>query len=93
MAQATQKSAELSTDDRVRMRRLSEEVQGRLQEMAPITSRTLDIPIGSDSVIKFAPQMSSRQSADGETVLVIEIICGPDGCVCYVDLPGVCEPC
>ncbi len=91
MAQDTQKSVELSTDDRVRMRRLTEEVQGRLQEMALITSRTLDIPMGSDSVVKFAPQASDLQSADG--VIEVEIVCGPAGCGCYVDPPGICRVC
>jgi hypothetical protein len=91
MAQETQKRVELSTDDRARMRRLSEEVQGRLQEMALITSRALDLPIDSESVVKFAPQASKEFAEDGP--IVIEILCGPSGCGCYIDPPGICTAC
>jgi hypothetical protein len=49
---------ELTADDRQRMRRLSEEVRGRLEEMALITARTLGIGLTSDTVRKFVPAKS-----------------------------------
>ncbi len=92
MTNVTQQRAELRPEDRDRMQRLSEEVRGRLQEMALITTRTLGIALDSQTAVKFAPQELDR-GAD-ETGMHIEIVCTPDGCGCYVDPPGICEfPC
>src|SRR5438445_3460780 len=40
----------LSSEDRVRMRRLSEEIDGRLEEMRLIIERTLEIKLNESSV-------------------------------------------
>ncbi|MEN3310263.1 MAG: hypothetical protein V7603_6465 [Micromonosporaceae bacterium] len=93
MTQTVPKRIALTPDDRERMRRLSEEVRGRLQEMALITTRTLGIPLDKDTVVKFAPVTTESQAELG-AVTNIEIVCGPTGCGCYVEPQGICEfPC
>jgi len=72
------------------MQRLSEEVRGRLEEMALITARTLGIEVTGDTIRKFVPVAGGTDAAG----LSIEIVCAPGGpCGCYSDPPGVCEPC
>jgi hypothetical protein len=84
---------ELRADDRERMQRLSEEVRGRLMEMALITTRTLGIELDRDAVVKFLPvQLSSDDSRDGLALQILERASGPN-CMCYIDPPGVCQPC
>ncbi len=94
MTETTSKKVPLQPKDREHMQRLSEEVQTRLDEMALIVTRTLNITIDSDTVVKFAPSKmpdAQQRSAIGKH---IEIICTPEGCGCYVDPPGICEfPC
>ncbi|HZD73037.1 MAG TPA: hypothetical protein VE776_03985 [Actinomycetota bacterium] len=100
MTDTVRKRAALRAEDRERMQRLSEEVQGRIREMALITARTLGIDLAGDTVVKFAPVKADRASlGEGpglgeEPGQTIEIVCGPEGCGCYVDPPGICEfPC
>ncbi len=100
MTDTVRQRAALRLEDRERMQRLSEEVRGRLQEMALITARTLGIDLDSDTVVKFVPLKVDRASLGQEPGLgeepgqTIEIVCGPAGCGCYVDPPGICEfPC
>lgn len=85
---------ELTAEDRQRMRRLSEEVRGRLEEMALITARTLGIRLTDDSVRKFVPV---EQAADEAHVVHVEIIDNPDGTHgCYTEFDdgtAICEPC
>jgi hypothetical protein len=93
MTDTSPKRSALTPADRERMQRLSEEVRGRLQEMALITTRTLGIPLDRDTVVKFSP-VETRADGDLGVVTNIEIVCGPDGCGCYVEPPGICEfPC
>jgi hypothetical protein len=93
MTDTVRKQTALAPADRERMQRLSEEVRGRLQEMALITTRTLGISMDRDTVVKFAP-VETRADDDPGVVTNIEIVCGPAGCGCYVDPPGICEfPC
>lgn len=84
--------AELSPEDNVRMRRLAEEVQGRLHEMALITSRNLDIPLTPEVRVKFDPH---EAAADADQTIEVVVIALPDGTFgCYQDPPGVCVyPC
>lgn len=94
MTDTVRKSVPLRTEDRERMQRLSEEVRGRLQEMALITARTLDLELAGDSVVKFLPIKAEAAGAGTSGGTYIEIICTPAGCGCYVDPPGICEfPC
>lgn len=58
------------------MRRLSEEVRGRLEEMALITSRTLGTSLTKDTVRKFVPV---EQAADKAHVTHVEIVDIPTG--------------
>jgi hypothetical protein len=83
----------LSTEDRQRMRRLSDEVRGRLEEMACITARALGTRLDPAAVRKFVPVAS----ADRAHVVHVEIIDNPDGTHgCYTEFDdgsAVCEPC
>jgi hypothetical protein len=91
MTDITQKRAELQPADLDRMRCLAAEVRARLDEMAQITAGTLGIGLDDEAVVKFVPLPAQHDDPPGMT---IEIICGPDGCACYVDPPGICEfPC
>lgn len=85
---------ELIAEDRQRMRRLSEEVRGRLEEMALITSRTLGISLTKDTVRKF---VTVEQAADEAHVTHVEIVDYPDGTHgCYTEFDdgsAVCELC
>ena len=85
---------ELSVEDRQRMRRLTEEVRGRLEEMALITARTLGVPLSPGSVRKFVPVAAA---ADQAHVVHVEIIDNPDGTYgCYTEFDdgsAICEPC
>jgi hypothetical protein len=86
-------ASELRSDDRERMQRLSEEVRGRLMEMALITTRTLGVEMEDDAVVKFLPvQLSSDGSRDGLALQILGRASGPN-CMCYIDPPGVCQPC
>lgn len=86
---------ELRPEDRERMRRLSEEVRGRLTEMALITTRTLGVEMDADATVKFLPvQLPSADASDGLALQILgrEDVEGPN-CMCYLDPPGVCQPC
>jgi hypothetical protein len=84
----------LSTEDRQRMRRLSEEVRGRLEEMALITARNLGVRLTGDSIRKFVPVAAA---VDRAHVTHVEIIDNPDGTHgCYTEFDdgsAICEPC
>jgi hypothetical protein len=91
MTDITQSSVELQPADLDRMRCLTAEVRARLDEMAQITARTLGISLDDETVVKFVPLPVQH---DDPAAAPIEIVCGPAGCGCYVDPPGICEfPC
>lgn len=48
--------AELSDEDAQRLRRLSEEVRGRLLEVALIVTRNLGLPMRPNSLVSFVPR-------------------------------------
>lgn len=94
MSETLPEGIELRPDDRERMQRLSEEVRGRLLEMALIAARTVGVEMDSDTVAKFAPvRLSSAESGDGSVLQVLERAGFEPNCVCYIDPPGVCQPC
>jgi hypothetical protein len=67
--------------DRYRVSRLTEEIQGRLEELAKIGARVSGIRLIPDMVRKYAPQETKLRSPG----LYIEIICSPAGrCGCIV---------
>jgi hypothetical protein len=97
MAQDTQKRVALTPEDGVRMRRLSEEISARLQEMAFIFARTVDLKLGPGVTLKFAPQKAADPHLPpGPPVDVdIEIFDLEDGTHCcydYINQVCVC-PC
>jgi hypothetical protein len=85
VAEGTQKRVELAPDDAVRMRRLTEEVSGRLHEMALIFGRTVGVPIGPDVVPRFAPRQRTKEIDLPPVDSDIEIIMLPDGTSCCYD--------
>jgi hypothetical protein len=66
-----------SSEDAYRLRRLSEEVRGRLFEIALILSRTTaNVAIPKDGVVKFIPRQASGDAGAGDW---IDIIVTDDG--------------
>jgi hypothetical protein len=84
---------QLAEADAQRMAQLSAEVTAHLDEMAQIFASTTNVALDgmSPRYVADAPQ------ADRAEVTYVEIVCGPDGCGCYVTLSdgtGWCEfPC
>lgn len=95
MDHESRNSYSLETEDRARMNRLYEEIQGRLTEMGLIVCRVLELD-PSDMQFKFAPTPMDSQSTEEPKALRfkgIEIVCGPSGCGCYDHDAGDCFPC
>jgi hypothetical protein len=97
MAERAPKQVELSPGDSERMRRLSEEVRGRLEEMAQITARVQGLKLDDQAVRKFVPR-SERASRDPTVITDVEIVDLPDGTNCCIvtfdDGRELCEcPC
>lgn len=90
MAEQDAESARLGVEDRLRMERLYEEVRGRLQEMALVASRAVGVPLDDDARLQFRPD-ATRGSGPGG--VDIEIVCTPDGCICYDYREGTCSVC
>jgi hypothetical protein len=81
MTQTKSPRVQLQSDDQVRMQRLSEEIRGRVEEMALILARNAGIQLGPDAARKFQPQQTVAES----DVVEVEIIDLPDGTSgCYV---------
>lgn len=83
---------ELAADDAERMARLSCEVAARLDEMAQIFAVATGAPLGT-MTSRYVPEPRTSEA----DVTAVEIVCGPEGCGCYVTLAdgtGWCEfPC
>lgn len=99
-AQADKKAGvPLSSEDRARMARLYEEIEGRLHEMALIAARTLSLDTAEVEAKSLGrPFAGARQNAaeasDGPLQFQgIEIVCTPSGCGCYDHDSGECFPC
>jgi len=94
MSANSAEAIELRPEDRERMQRLSEEVRGRLVEMALITTRTLGTELDSEATVKFLPVEFPSDKSGGLALQILgrENVEGPN-CMCYIDPPGVCEPC
>jgi hypothetical protein len=71
------KRVELDAEDRGRIRRLTEEVQGRLEEIALIAARAHGLRLGEGAVRKFVPHRS--ETRDEPVIVEVEIIEFPDG--------------
>lgn len=92
---------ELSSEDMQRMRRLLEEVQGRLEEMARIAARVAGVKLDPRAVRKFVPrpEASHPGASDAPVIDWVEIFDAtpqhPEMCVVhYSDGHGVLEsPC
>jgi hypothetical protein len=68
---------ELGAEDRDRIRRLTEEVQGRLEEISLIAVRAHGLRLDDGAVRKFVPHES--QTRDEPVIVEVEIIDFPDG--------------
>jgi hypothetical protein len=60
--QLRQTAREFSPEDRYRVSRLTEEIQGRLEELAEIGARVSGIRLTPDMVRKYAPQETKVRS-------------------------------
>ncbi len=90
--ESSEKHVGLAPEDLARVRRLTEEVKGRLYEVGLIMGRTLNLDVAPGTAIKYEPKQSAEQ---GERTIEIVIIALPDGTfACCQDPPGVCiYPC
>ncbi len=99
--QTNGRAVPLAPDDRARMARLYEEIEGRLHEMALIAGRTLDMDlteVESASLGRLAERSFSSVLPDPveekqKPFNPIRIVCTPTGCGCYDYNIGVCQPC
>lgn len=84
---------QLAEGDAQRMAQLSAEVAARLDEMGRIFATTTGAELDGVSP-RYVPEPSHAARSD---VTYVEIVCGPEGCGCYVTLSdgtGWCEfPC
>ena len=77
----------LAAEDLARVRRLTEEVKGRLYEVGLILGRTLGEEIPAGTIIKYEP----RDTDESEQTVEVVVIALPDGTFCCtVDPPGEC---
>lgn len=83
MPERAPKRVELAPGDSERMRRLSEEVQGRLEEMAQIVARVQGLKLDDRAVRKFVPR-AERVSSDPAVLTDVEIVDLPDGTNCCI---------
>jgi hypothetical protein len=73
----TPRRVELTGEDRHRIRRLIEEVQGRLEEISLIATRAHGLRLDDVAVRKFVPHES--ETRDEPVIVEVEIIEFPDG--------------
>jgi hypothetical protein len=86
----------LNDDDRDRMIRLTEEIQGRLQEITLIAGRAIGVSFPPDVVRQFKPMPVRRESDGVQTGIYIDIVAGGKGVwyedVCFVYCAGEGTP-
>ncbi len=90
----------LSEEDRYRMAKLYEEISGRLEEMALITARNLNLET-LDQIEPTFRRLDSISHENQETVVAakkrlakgVTIVCTPRGCGCYDNDNGICWAC
>ena len=68
MTESAPKRIELEADDRRRVQRLTEEVQGRLEEIGLIAARAHGIRLDEGAVRKFVPHRSQARDEPGIVV-------------------------
>jgi hypothetical protein len=94
MSEGTSTQVQLGPEDAERMRHLTEEVQGRLEEMAVIASGALGQTLDRDTVPRFVPlrRYAGDQSdavAATDDLLYIELLPQPGGgTACALFCPG-----
>jgi hypothetical protein len=97
MEQKKSEAVHLSSEDSVRMRRLYEEVVGRLEEMSLIIARTLGKSPRDRARIVFNYQLTSSEHVRPPRELRLkgtELIVYDDGsCACHDYDEEMCYPC
>ena len=95
MAENAPTQVKLQAEDAQRVRRLTEEVRGRLEEMALIVSRALGRNLETNAVRKFVPvtratdEGPAAAAATSDHLLYIELVGQPDGSTaCVLHCPG-----
>ena len=88
MTETNDTRIKLSAEDAQRAARLTEEVRGRLEELAGIVARVTGKRLGNDATRKFVPK--ELGASDAPTVVEVEILDGfippPHGACCLVTL-------
>lgn len=84
----------LSEEDRIRMRRLNEEIAGRLEEVRLILSRTLNKKVENEAFqisIRAGDSISSSEEAVRAEGFHLKVcLCNETMCDCMEDPPGIC---
>jgi hypothetical protein len=78
----------LEGEDLARMSRLSEEILGRVQEVAAMMHRLHGTPLHWD---RFAIRPVEGSTADDVDVVIV--VCNGDECGCHIPGENVCGPC
>ena len=86
MAESNPNRYELTAEDAQRMARLSEEVRGRVLEMAMITARTVGVRLGEGAVLKFVPHTRAAENQEEGDWMEIMEVDGEE--VCYGVIGG-----
>jgi hypothetical protein len=84
--------AELLKEDAQRLRRLSEEIRGRLVEVALITTRAVGKQIPKYADIRFVPGSKTKamDASSGDWIEIIEVdVNGTTVEACYGEIDGV----
>jgi hypothetical protein len=77
MSETEPARVELRAEDRDRIRRLTEEVQGRLEEIGLIAARAHGLRLDERAIRKFVPHR--REARDEPVIVEVEIVEFPDG--------------
>lgn len=88
--QAEKKKVTVCTEDQARLRRLYEEISGRSEEIARITSRYMGVQLNPVKRITFflGEDSATQVHIEMEPVIVVG-----DNTICYLDPPGICCMC
>jgi hypothetical protein len=81
MSDAAYQRVALGPEDRDRVQRLTEDVQGRLEELVSIANRALDIPTGTTTP-RFV--RGTPEATDLPPFHWVEVYCDAHGCTCVI---------
>lgn len=91
----SQNEFKLSDEDKIRMKRLSQEIFGRLTEMNMIIASTINLTANgfSEAIFKSPKNGNQMEIAFSSSDELIKSGVTTMKCGVYIDPPGVCKPC